>query len=180
MESPRVHLRPFEEADLTMCDRFATDPEFAGPFEWTGPRSPEAYRRRWEADGLIGASPYNLVVADDEDDRAVGWVDWRDTERAGPEVWEIGVLVVPERRGSGIGTDAHRLLVDRLFETTRTNRIWAGTEVGNIVEQRALESSGFQQEGRLRGHVLRDGRWRDLFIYGQTRHDHAQIESAAA
>jgi len=75
-------------------------------------------------------------------------------------------------RGRGAGTAAHRLLVDYLFATTPTHRIWAGTEVENIAEQRALERSGFRKEGLLRGHHFRDGRWRDSFIYGLTRDDH--------
>jgi RimJ/RimL family protein N-acetyltransferase len=84
-------------------------------------------------------------------------------------VWEVGVLIVPEMRGRGVGTAAHKLLVDYLFSTTPTYRIWAGTEVENVAEQRALERSGFRQEGLLRGHHFRGGRWRDSFIYGLTR-----------
>jgi len=168
-----VHLRPFEEPDLVLCDRAATDPAFAGPFEWLGFTSAADYRTRWREDRLLGASPYNLVVATDADDTAIGWVDWRDTDRAGPGVFEIGALIVPDMRGRGAGTLAQSLLVDYLFATTTAHRIWAGTEVGNIAEQRALERCGFQQEGRLRGHHFRDGQWRDSFIYGLTRDDTA-------
>ena len=169
MDRLEVRLRPFEEADLAMYERLATDPEFGGPFEWTGFGSAEEYRRRWHDDRLLGASPYNLVVAATADDSAVGWVDWRDTDRAGPSVWEIGVIIVPEMRGRGAGTAAQSLLVDYLFATTPTHRIWAGTEIENTAEQGALERCGFRQEGLLRGHHFRDGQWRDSFIYGLTR-----------
>lgn len=154
-----------------MCDRSVTDPEFGGPFEWTGFGSPQEHRRRWHDDRLLGASPYNLVVAAVGDDSAVGWVNWRDTDRAGPSVWEIGVLIVPGMRGRGVGTVAHSLLVDYLFATTPVHRIWAGTEVDNVAEQRALERCGFHKEGLLRGHHVRDGRWRDSLIFGLTRDD---------
>lgn len=174
-----LRLRPFDEADLVMCDRSVTDAAFVGPFDWVGFGVPQQYRRRWHDDRLLGASPYNLVVAA-ADDAPIGWVNWRDTDRAGPAVWEIGVLIVPEMRGHGIGTAAHRLLVDYLFDTTTTHRIWAGTEVDNIAEQRALERSGFLQEGRLRGHHFRHGQWRDSFIYGITRNDYSSATDAAA
>jgi RimJ/RimL family protein N-acetyltransferase len=176
------YLRPFDEADLVMCDRSVTDPDFVGPFEWVGFGVPQQYRRRWTDDRLLGSSPYNLVVADDGD-APIGWVNWRDTERAGPGAWEIGVLIVPEMRGRGAGTAAHRLVVDYLFATTPAHRIWAGTEVDNIAEQRALERSGFLQEGLLRGHHFRGGQWRDSFIYGITRTDYAtadDVESSSA
>lgn len=166
-----VCLRPFESDDLSLIDRAAGDSAFAGEFQWFGYGSSSGLRRRWEEDGLLGRSPYNLCVALD-DSTCVGWVDWRDTDRAGPGVWEIGALVIPDYRGRGIGTAAHRLLVDHLFATTPAHRIWAGTEVGNIAEQKALDRSGFEQEGLLRGHHFRDGEWRDSYIYGLTRTDH--------
>jgi [ribosomal protein S5]-alanine N-acetyltransferase len=166
-----VQLRPFEESDLVMCDRFVLDPDFGGQFEWTGFGSTAEYRRRWEEDRLLGASPYNLVVAATEDDRPVGWVNWRNTDRAGPMVWEIGIIIDPDERGQGAGTAAQSLLVDYLFATTPTHRIWAGTEVENIAEQRALERCGFRQEGLLRGHHFRDGHWRNSYIYGLVRDD---------
>jgi RimJ/RimL family protein N-acetyltransferase len=49
--------------------------------------------------------------------------------------------------------------------------VWAATEVENIAEQRALERSGFSQEGRLRATHFRDRQWRDTFIYGIVRDD---------
>lgn len=173
MSGWEVYLRPFDEADLWLVDRDLTDPDFAGPFEWVGFRSPEAIRHRWEEDRLLGMSPYHLCVALVEDDSAVGFVNWRDTERAGPGVWEIGVLIVPDRRGRGIGTKAQSLLVDYLFANTVTHRIWAGTEVDNVAEQHALERCGFRQEGLLRGNHFRDGEWRDSYVYGITRPENA-------
>lgn len=73
------------------------------------------------------------------------------------------MLIVPEMRGRGAGAAAQRLLVEYLFSTTTAFRIWAATEAENIAEQRALERSGFSQEGRLRGTHFRDGQWRDSF-----------------
>lgn len=49
-------------------------------------RVPQEYKRRWHDDWLLGESPYNLVVAAIADDAPVGWVNWRDTDRAGPGV----------------------------------------------------------------------------------------------
>jgi RimJ/RimL family protein N-acetyltransferase len=79
--------------------------------------------------------------------------------------------IVPEMRGRGAGAASQRQLVDYLFSTTKAHRIWAGTEVENVAEQRALERCGFTQEGRLRGTHFRAGQWRDSFIYGIVRDD---------
>jgi hypothetical protein len=142
MDLLSVRLRPFTEPDLELFDRFATDPAFSEPFEWVGFTPPGGFRKRWEQDGLLGSSPYCLAVVTVDDDVLAGWVDWRQTERPGSGAWAIGAF-----------------------------RIWAATEVENIAEQRALDRSGFGQEGRLRGTHFRDGQWRDSFIYGITRDD---------
>jgi [ribosomal protein S5]-alanine N-acetyltransferase len=166
-----VRLRPVAEPDLVLFHRFATDPAFSEPFEWVGFTPPGGHRKRWEQDGLLGSAPYCLAVVTIEDDTLIGWVDWQETQRPGPGAWEIGVLIVPEMRGRGAGTAAQRLLVEYLFSTTTAFRIWAATEVENIAEQRALERSGFSQEGLLRGTHFRNGKWRDSFIYGIIRDD---------
>jgi RimJ/RimL family protein N-acetyltransferase len=62
-----------------------------------------------------------------------------------------------------------RLLVEYLFSTTTAHRIWAGTEIDNVAEQRALERCGFTQEGLLRGTHFRDAQWRNSYIYGIVR-----------
>ena len=174
MERRAVRLRPFEERDLGYFDRCATDCEFSAPFERVGFPSPEASRRRWHDDRLLGASPYSLAIATVDDDAFPGLVNWRQNERPGPGVWEIGILIAPEHRGRGAGTDAQRQLVDYLFCTTPCHRIWAGTEVENIAEQRALERAGLLLEGCIRGGHFRDGQWRDSYVYGITRNDWRQ------
>lgn len=169
MDDIAVRLRPFEEADLWYFDRLASDPTFSAPFEWSGFTSPTSWRSRWHNDRLLGSNPFCLVVADATDDALVGMVDWRQNDRPAAGVWEIGVMIVPEQRKRGAGTVAQRLLIDYLFATTTCHRVWAGTEVDNLPEQRALERVGLRREGCVRGHHFRDGQWRDGYLYGITR-----------
>src|SRR5207302_10966770 len=164
-------LRPFRESDLELLSRFATDPAFSEPFEWSGFRSPEAFRRRWEEDGFLDKDPRQLVVAD-ADDAPIGWVNWREASQwGGLAGWVIGALLVPEHRGRGAGTAAQRLLVAHLFETTPAHRVTAFTEADNVAEQRALEKCGLSREGVLREGGFRGGQWRDVFVYGLLRSD---------
>ncbi len=39
--------------------------------------------------------------------------------------WEIGIILLPEARGRGYGTQAQRLLARYLFAHTTVHRIWA-------------------------------------------------------
>lgn len=119
-------------------------------------------------DGLIGGD-HSLLSIRLDDGTCAGWVGWRTVGQFGN--FEIGIQLFPEHRGRGIGTQAQRLLVDYLLETTTAHRLQAGTEIDNIAEQRALERVGLRREGVSRGLYFRAGRWRDGVMYGLLRSD---------
>ena len=165
-----VRLRPVEEADLPLLTRLLWDPAAPGEHQWFGFRTDvaRATERRWREDGLTGGEASFLAV-EDADGTCAGWVSWRPVAKTGNV--EIGIGLFPDHRGRGVGTEAQRLLVGHLFATTTANRVQAGTEVGNVAEQRALEKVGFRREGVQRGLYFRDGRWRDSVMYGLLRDD---------
>ncbi len=91
---------------------------------------------------------------------------------SGPVVcYNIGILLLPEYRGRGLGSAAQCLLADYLFSTTLANRVEAGTEAENTAEQQALEKAGFQREGVHRGRGFREGRMVDGMTYARLRSD---------
>jgi [ribosomal protein S5]-alanine N-acetyltransferase len=164
-----VILRPIEEADVDDLCRYVTDPEAAGEFEWVGFRDPKALRRRWEKDGWLGEEHGRLAVASGGE--FAGDVSYRDRSQAVAKrsVYEVGIALLPQHRGHGVGTVAQRLLVDYLFDTTPAHRLQAFTEVENVAEQRSLEKVGFEREGVLRRSVYRSGSWRDTVLYALLR-----------
>lgn len=61
----------------------------------------------------------------------------------------IGVSVINELRGKGIGSIAQRLLAEELHRQGIV-RVEAQTDIDNIAEQKSLEKAGFSFEGILR------------------------------
>lgn len=61
----------------------------------------------------------------------------------------IGISIIEDFRGQGIGTIAQRLLAEELHRMGHV-RVEASTDVINIAEQKALEKAGFVYEGTLR------------------------------
>lgn len=61
----------------------------------------------------------------------------------------IGISVLAEFRGQGIGSIAQRLLAEQLHSDGYL-RVEASTDVTNIAEQSALKRAGFIYEGTLR------------------------------
>jgi RimJ/RimL family protein N-acetyltransferase len=76
---------------------------------------------------------------------------------AGSRALNIGISLVPEFRGRGIGTQAQRLVAEELHRRG-VRRVEASTDVRNVAEQRALARAGFAYEGTLRSaQARRDG-----------------------
>lgn len=87
---------------------------------------------------------------------------------AGSRSLNIGISLVDEFRGHGIGSIAQRLLADSLHDSG-TVRVEAGTDVDNVAEQRALARAGFVHEGTLRlAQGRRDG-LHDLQVWAHVR-----------
>jgi len=67
----------------------------------------------------------------------------------GSRALNIGISVVNEYRGKGIGAIAQRLLADELHKQGIV-RVEVQTDIENVAEQKALEKAGFKYEGTLR------------------------------
>jgi ribosomal-protein-alanine N-acetyltransferase len=171
MSDLSVRLRPLVEGDLAMFRRFATEPGLIG-LDWSGFRDAEAPARRFAVDGYLGADDGRLIVEVEQEPIAAGFVSWRAGLYGGvAKYWEIGIALLPEFRGRGIGWLAQAMLCDYLFLHTPAQRIQAGTHPENVAEQRALEKAGFQLEGVVRACEFRAGGWRDGYLYSRLRDD---------
>ncbi|MEV6876892.1 GNAT family protein [Amycolatopsis sp. NPDC051128] len=168
-----VMLRPVAEADLALLEELTNDPVATGEHQWFGWHDPGYLRRRWQETGMLTTD--NGMLVPTLGGRVLGLVSWH-RSRTGPTsfCWNLGLVLVPEARGHGYGTEAQRLLVEYLFAHTQLNRVEATTEVGNRAEQRSLEKAGFTREGVLRGYGFRDGEWRDHVGYSVVRSDLAK------
>ena len=165
-----LSLRAFRDEDLGFLDRLCADPAALGEFEWFGFRDVRTWRRRWEQDGFIGPDSTVLAVVL-ADGTLVGTTSWKVVNRGGSPgaCFEIGLALLPEYRGQGLGSRGQRLLVDHLFRFTTVHRLEAGADADNVAEQKALERIGFTREGVLREVAFRDGAWRDTVIYALLR-----------
>ncbi|KAB8196646.1 GNAT family N-acetyltransferase [Nonomuraea phyllanthi] len=163
-------LRPVAEDDLPFMHRLTSDPDASGEFQWYGFQNPHRLRERWTDNGMLSDDGGALIIANGDD--RVGFVQWtKQVANRASHYWAMGLIVAPEHRGQGHGTQAQRLLARYLFDHTTAHRIEASTEVTNVAEQRALEKAGFTREGVIRGSGFRAGEWRDGVRYSMIRTD---------
>jgi RimJ/RimL family protein N-acetyltransferase len=167
-----IRLRQATPDDVEMLTLWSSSPHYRGEFNDFGQTTRRPYEELIAKNELIGEHGGTLLVERVAGGKAIGSVSWRQV-RYGPTpesvAWNIGINLVPEMRGQGFGSQAQRLLADYLFATTAVNRIEAGTDVENLIEQRSLEKAGFIREGVLRGAQYRAGAWHDLVVYSVVR-----------
>lgn len=161
-------LRPPVADDLALLVAWDADPAAAGAFDEAGGSPREYFQRRWVEEPPDPRDQGYRVLA--EDGRAIGTATWI---RHPLDRWVglFGVMIaVPADRGRGLGTRAHRLVVDWLFsEQPDLAKLEAWTDVDHAVEQRVLEKAGFAREGILRRRNELRGLWRDMAVYGLLR-----------
>ncbi len=108
------------------------------------------------------------TVVDAVDGSVLGLVSWHVVgygPTAGSQALNIGISLLPQARGRGVGAQAQRMLAAVLMETFGVARVEAATDVRNRAEQRSLERAGFTREGVARGAQERRGVRHDLVVY---------------
>lgn len=166
-----VALTPVQAEDVPLLQRFAVEPGLIG-LDWGGFRDAQAPVRRFAEDGFLGAEDSRLMVR--TGDETAGIVSWRSGSfDSVTKYWEIGIALLPEHRGRGIGWRAQAMLTAYLFEHTPVYRVQAATHPENLAEQKSLEKAGFRLEGVIRGCEFRAGRYRDGYLYSRLRDDPA-------
>jgi [ribosomal protein S5]-alanine N-acetyltransferase len=79
-------------------------------------------------------------------------IDWEDGRA------ELGIWLVPQARGRGLGSRALTLASAWLFEACGLSRLQLLTEPDNEPMIRAALAAGFVTEGELRGYLLERGK----------------------
>lgn len=143
IETERLVLRPYREADRAYFVALATDPEVMR-FVGDGPMTPE----RVEA-------VFDKVFALYEEG---AWGIWAIEERASGRLvgsaeikprktgdWEIVYLFDPTAWGKGYATEVARRLVDYGFERLELPRVVATVEYDNEPSLRVLRKAGMRQ-----------------------------------
>ena len=83
-----------------------------------------------------------------------------------PDTVEIGVTFSPAYQGRGIATAALRTLLDWLFTSLQTHRVFAQADERNAAVRRLLTRLAFREEAKLVDADWFKGEWSTLCIYG--------------
>jgi RimJ/RimL family protein N-acetyltransferase len=176
IQGKNILLHPIRDEDWPTIEEWGKNRDsFWGQFQRFQLDHLPLLRQAFQKTRLLSREAGFLLADTIQEEEIVGYVRYTfipypDADMPCPEIG----FGIPETsaRGKGYAKEAVRLLVAYLFAGYPVERIMAFTEQENVPAQRVLEKCGFQQEGRLRRSMFRDGHWRDLLIYGVLRQEY--------
>ncbi len=169
--APPLIVRPWRAADLKALVRYANNRKiwlnlrdrFPHPFTAADARTWFAIR------GADTGSPRNFAI--EFEGAAVGGIGMEFFDDVHRLTAEIGYWLGEPFWGRGFATIALRAVTGYAFATFDLRRIQATVYEWNPASARVLEKAGYQLEGRLRNHVVKEGRVGDVLMYAKLRTD---------
>lgn len=178
LESKRLILREFVEADKKTAHEYAKIPEVSKYQSW-GPNEVS------DTDGFISmaiegqkADPrkaFELAVVEKDTGRHIGGCGIRVKATAHSEA-DMGYSLHPDVWGKGYGTELVHMILKFGFETIKINRIWALVHTENIASYRILEKNDFVREGTQRQGLFVRGDYVDCYLYAIVKSDFVKKE----
>ena len=164
-----IFLRPLCQADLDLYCRWQADPTVFGPYDAPAGGSLQDLRMRYSKTGLLSEKAGCLLVIA-RPAQPVGFVQYCRHCADAWVMWGSVFIAIPDMRGRGLGTAAHRSLCAYVFTRfPAIHKLECWTDRENLAEQRALAKAGFVHEGTLRARNRLRGAFRDMAVYGFIR-----------
>ena len=185
IDGEHVILRPFTEPDIECMGPILADPEVirltgsAGSTEEVEAATPvlDEPTLAWSRTHKDQTVRLDLAIVDRASGRCVGEAvlnEWRPEDRC----CNFRILIGPEGRDRGLGTEAIRLTIDYAFVSSNLNRIGLTVFAFNPRARRAYEKAGFVHEGTCREAFRFDGKYIDDEIMAILRSDWKGSERA--
>ena len=170
IETQRLFLRPFNEADIPEIVRLLNDPAIAEttlnvPYPYT-----EEDARAWLAFQEENRDVDNtLAIVRKDDGQLVGSISFRPNARHNKA--EIGYWIGKPYWGRGYATEAVRAIIRYGFQELGLNRFYATHFTENPASGRVMQKAGMKYEGTLRQDVRKGEQYRDHAVYAILREE---------
>ena len=168
LESSRLVLRPFQEGDAPAVQRLAGDRRIADAATTIPHPYPDGAAEAWIASHLpsfIAGTEITYAVTQREGALLVGTVSLLDISTKHARA-ELGYWTGVEFWGSGYCTEAVCRLIPFAYEHLGTTRVVARCLARNPASARVMEKAGLRKEGYLAKHVVKNGTYEDVLLYG--------------
>lgn len=83
----------------------------------------------------------------------------------------FGFALNPGVWGRGYGVETVLLLLGFGFDVLGLHRMWGARSPLNTASARTMTAAGMTEEGTIRGHILKQGRWRDSVVHSMLENE---------
>jgi len=169
LATPRVTLREIRLSDAAPLYGLARRPDVAR-FIWPAPTELDAFHRfiEWTWAERAAGKYIGFVIVPNGATQPAGLFELRQMQ---PSFFraELSFFIDPAHWGTGLFTEAARLVLDFAFRVVGIHRIEARATVDNIRSNRVLRKLGARQEGILRASFVCDGALLDQALWAFVR-----------
>jgi len=167
-KTPRLLLRPFQEADLESFAAYRSDPGVALYQSWSSPFTLDQARAFLKEMEIVQVGApgmwYQLAVERQCQSGLIGDCAFQilaDDERQA----QIGFTFAPAYQKQGYATEAAKGLLDYMFGKLHLHRVAATCDVENEASVRLLERLGMRREAELIENIWFKGAWGSEYVY---------------
>lgn len=168
----QVHLSEFHSSDKPALVQHLNDREIYArtlriPFPYTAAAADE-WLALYAKTTVKQGRPVHFAIRS-ADNALIGGCGFNGIEVGASHLAEVGYWLAKPFWGRGIMTAVVERLCRHAFEEFGLVKITANVHAHNQASTRVLEKCGFQQEGYLHRHFLKDGQFVDARLFGLLR-----------
>ncbi len=166
LETERLRLTPLAEADAAQIFPLMRDAEVMAFWDMPETDDPDLIDAivAGQVEAMAAGAACFWAMRTLADEQFVGVCDLSEIDRRHHRA-EVGFMLGRDAWGQGYALEAMQAVL-AYAASSGLRRLLARTHLGNRRSDSLLEKLGFQEEGLLRGHVLRDGDRRDCRLFG--------------
>jgi RimJ/RimL family protein N-acetyltransferase len=175
LKGKQVVLRPLEDADAPLLQRWINDPDLrqfllnAFPLQLKNEMEFIERARSFSRDVIVGIEHEDMLIGT-MGLHGISWIHGTATTGA--------LIGDASHRGKGLGTDAKIALLEYAFNTLGLRKISSRVIAGNNRSQRYSEKCGYKVEAILKKQFLKDGKYRDEVILAVFKSDFIKAKKA--
>jgi len=170
IEGESVQLRPMQVSDTDDVIRMRRAPEvLAQLFSNEAPTREE--HLRWLERIHEQVDREEFVIVERATDSSIGTVGLSNIDRRHRHA-QYGILIgAIDARGKGLAFEASRLILGYAFDKLGLQRVYLYVFADNEQALHLYRKVGFEEEGRLRQHIYKNGRFRDVLVMAILREE---------
>jgi len=173
LETPRLRLRRFRDADLPLFMAYRNDPDVARYQGWESISLAEARAFVQEQSGIPAGIPgVGMQIAIES--KATGLLVgdcYFCIVLTDPQQAELGYTLATDAQGRGLATEAVAAWLTYAFRAYQLHRVTALLDVENLRSAALLERLGFRREGHFLQSGWFKGKWCDEYLYAILREE---------